>query len=271
MAQVPGTAKNRCAQLLIPNERTSVSPSNSQMRMDVSRHGTNASKCIRSLFEENLDRLKEYIDITRQYNCTFRSFSTSDILDHHQSNSELDTTLLAKKKYCSECDLTTFGKYHINKEVRNDYITYSCSTLAICGDTMHSSQLPSPQAQSIRQINSFIFSDLDLIMSISKKVRNQCLKQRMTEFLKNVNVDLLQENELRNITKLTTNVPGLQSILTKNYDNNQYVATESGDILIHVVDYENEKEKTNWVTKRDKEMFVLNWLQTVESCSLEPV
>lgn len=266
MMQVSSSGKLKCAQLQLPNERAnsaSVAASSQAGRCET-KLGPSVSKCFRNLFEENLDKLKEYMAIARQCQCRVKSFSTSDIL----AQASMENEWLSGRKYLSQCDLLVYSKHQSSKEISSEYITYSCSTLAICGDTIHSSQLPSPQTQSIRQINSFIFSDLDLIKSISKKVRNVCIKQRLAEFVRSVNISSLPDTDLKTISKLSSNIVTRPIKLCCSQEE-QHLATESGDILIQVIDCDNEKDKENYVTKHDKEMFVLNWLQSVESCPLE--
>lgn len=265
---IQGTSgKGKCTQLQLPTEqRTSTVSSASGANSAKLGHNSTSSlsECLRSLFEVKLDKLRDYIALTDHYKCPVKSFSTADIVGQEKGQGESP----GLKKHMSECDLSMYSKYHLSKEINNEYITYSCSTLAICGDTIHSSQLPSPQTQSIRQINSFIFSDLDLIKSISKQVRNNCIQQRILEMIKCINLSTLQHNELEKIAKLSSNVIVKPIQLIRDRD--EHFTTESGDILIHVVDYEDDKEKSRCVTKHDKEMFVLNWLQTVEACPLEP-
>ena len=259
------TNKPKCAQLQIPNERcfSAGIPASGQCSRADNKLGQNVSKCFQSLFEENLDKLKGYMTIVRQYDCQVKSFSTSDIL----VQASMESNIVSSRKYLSECDLMVYSRHNSNcKKILNDYITCSCSTLAICGDTIHSSLLPSPQTQSVRQINSFIFSDLDLIKSISKKVRDVCINQRLAEFVKSVDICMLQDSDIQTISKLSSNIL-VRPIKLNYFQEDKQLIGESGDILIHVIDYENDD--TTYITKHDKEMFVLNWLQTVETGSLE--
>lgn len=266
MSLSQGTSgKGKCTtQLQLPQEQRTGSSNVVSSGGNV-KLGSSVSECIRSLFEGKLDKLRDYIAITNHYKCPVKSFSTADIVGQEKGQLEWQAM---KKLSMSECDLSVYSKSHGSREINNEYITYSCSTLAICGDTMHSSQLPSPQTQSIRQINSFIFSDLDLIKSISKQVRNNCIQQRILEMIKCINLSTLQHNELEKIAKLSRNVIIKPIQLIRDKD--EHFTTESGDILIHVVDYEEDKERSRSVTKHDKEMFVLNWLQSVETCPPEP-
>lgn len=86
--------------------------------------------------------------------------------------------------------------------------------------------------------------------------------------IKCINLSTLQHNELEKIANLSRNV--IVKPIQLFRDRDEHFTTESGDILIHVVDYEEDKEKSRSVTKHDKEMFVLNWLQSVETCPQEP-
>ncbi|OTF78569.1 hypothetical protein BLA29_000945 [Euroglyphus maynei] len=133
-----------------------------------------------------------------------------------------------------------------DKQCIKDYITYSCSTLAICGDTVHSSQLPSPQAQSFRQLNSssLIFSDLDLAKSMNRKVINDAIKRRLNEFIKVIgNQSTLTETELTTIDEISSDLI-IKPIKMMSYDYppEQY---STGDILINVVNYEQNEIRKN--------------------------
>lgn len=262
---VPATAKPRFAQLQIPSGGQLAQSSSTETRVAPS-----VSLCdFRSLFEENVDKLKSYIQISRNYHCQIKSFSTSDMASQVSStpvSGETETGWC--RRYLSECDLAQYQRWHATKEsLGGDYITYSCSTLAICGDTMHSSQLPSPQNQSARQLNAFIFTDLDLIKSINKKVRNQCITKRVLEFIKSVSQSSLEEHELDALARVSSGA--VVRPLQVHYSAQTHDLTDNADILIQVVDYEKE-DKYNCVSKKDKEMFVLNWLQTVQPGPHEP-
>lgn len=264
MSQVSSAGPLKCAQLQIPHERSNAATSGST-RTDA-KVASSVSKCFRNLFEENLDKLREYLSTSSHYHFKVKCFSTSDIF----TQVSLEGESLSGRKYLSECDLAAFSKQQQTSRLSSEYITYSCSTLAICGDTIHSSsQLPSPQTQSIKQINSFLFSDLDLILSICKKVRNTCIHKRMLEMVKCMNLSTLQNSELEALNKLTGEIV-LKPIPLSDARESDHYPTERGDILIRVVDYEANKDTSNCVTKHDKEMFVLNWLQTVENCPMEP-
>lgn len=265
MSQVSSTAKLKCAQLQIPGggdgKQLSGGNNDPKRNKPTEMKLNNANKYnYKYLFEDNFDKLRNYIHITSDYKHRIKSFSTSDISE------QIDPEPATIRKYMSECDLNNYLRVN-SKEITNDYITYSCSTLAICGDTIHSSQLPSPQTQSIRQLNSFMFSDLDLIKSINRKVRNLCIKRRIVEFMKCIDLSSLQENEIDIITKITSNVSLKPFKLKQDIESKEYI-TDQGDILVQVINC--SEEKPNCVTRHDKEMFVLNWLQTVEPCTFDP-
>src|SRR5690349_8650150 len=106
MSLMPSTAKLKCAQLQLPSASPTVSQTISE--------SSSVSRCFRSLFEENLDRLKEYIAITSHYKSPVKSFSTSDIFGQANSESELPV------KYLSECDLAMYNRHHSSREMGND-------------------------------------------------------------------------------------------------------------------------------------------------------
>lgn len=91
----------------------------------------------------------------------------------------------------------------------------------------------------------------------------------MLEMVKCMNLSTLQNSELEALNKLTGEIV-LKPIPLSDARESDHYPTERGDILIRVVDYEANKDTSNCVTKHDKEMFVLNWLQTVENCPMEP-
>ncbi|KAH9529809.1 uncharacterized protein LOC124492168 [Dermatophagoides farinae] len=253
---------------------------------------------VRDFFDDNYnqDKLKCYTQIIDGHRwIRMKSFSTADIMtansggggqiwdnnnfiiNHHHHgpsssswcssppplSSMINNNNNNNRKYLSDCNLIDYYRFiNMNdKQCIKDYITYSCSTLAICGDTVNSSQLPSPQAQSFRQLNSsLIFSDLDLAKSMNRKVINDAIKRRLNEFIKVIgNQQTLTETELTNIDEISSDII-MKPIKMMSYD---YPPEEytTGDILINVVNYEQNEVK---FTKKDKEKFVLNWLQTVE-------
>ena len=119
-------------------------------------------------------------------------------------------------------------------------------------------------------------------------MRNVCLKQRMAESVKTLNLGALQEQEREAVyNKLTPDVFVLRPFnqrlnLIQSSGGDEFndrrrkyfqttTSTDAGDILIQVVDYEADQQDQKadgssgyGVTKYDREMFVLNWLQTVE-------
>ena len=238
---------------------------------------------LRTLFEDNIDELQEYCSLVHLHKIRCKSFSTNDIMrscaseveNESQSNSGNSNNQASSsnntRKYLSECDLISYSDHQsYMKDISNDYITYSCSTLAICGDTVHnSSQLPSPQTQSIRHLaNSFILSDLDLIKSLSKKIRLDCIKERQRELLRALEPGTITPNEIDRI-----NGVHCRPILTpfygaSNNGNVNELLTDNGDILIQIVDCgqsTTHHKPIQALHKKDRELFVLNWLQSVES------
>lgn len=255
-------AKLKCAQLQIPGTEKICLNQNENTNLGCAA-GKQSIADPKELFEENVDNLKNYSQMMNRYNIKIKSFSTADVQSQIDNNNNGNNNLWnfdPGKRSWSDCDLTEYYQQNNNndKTYAKDYITYSCSTLAICGDTINSSQLPSPQAQSFRQLNSIIFSDLDLAKSINKKLINVCIKRRFKEFTKVVNQSALSENEKDNIGTVSSNIIIKPLKISYDYFNEDY---STGNILINVVNYEQNEVK---FSKQDKEKFVLNWLQTVE-------
>lgn len=257
---------------------------------------------IKDFFDDNYnqDKLKCYTQIIDSYRWfRMKSFSTTDILMTTMNNGgggqiwsdnqqqpwcsspmiNNNNNINNNRKYLSDCNLNDYYRFiNMNdKQCIKDYITYSCSTLAICGDTIHSSsQLPSPsQAQSFRQLNStsLIFSDIDLAKSMNRKILNDAIKQRLNEFIKvlgNTMNETLTENELINIDEISSDIvmKPIKMMINNDFPMEEYT---TGDILINVVNYEQQNDIKSF-TKKDKEKFVLNWLQTVETTTgiMEP-
>ncbi|UXI20429.1 Intraflagellar transport protein 140-like protein [Sarcoptes scabiei] len=217
-------------------------------------------------FEDRSDRLNWLIRMMNRHRYKMKSFSTID-LDESNYQDPSSSMLLcgsnettSMRRYQSDCDLASYYRFTSNGKYNR--IKYSSSTLAICGDTINSSQLPSPQAQSFRQLNSMIFTDFDLAKSFNKKIINKCINRILREFVKIVDESLLSSQEIDSIAKIGSDI--IVKPLKRSYDF-QYDPFQTGDIFINVVDFtEQSYDSEDNFTKKDKEKFVLNWLQTVQ-------
>lgn len=282
------SSKTKCAQLGVPgNETLKVSGNNNNNNTGTLRDGTNQQpqqqqessdtvaenkgQSYRYLFEDNKDRLKSYIRLVKHYNCHFKCFSTSEINEVGRTGkSEFESfrgSMLRRSH--SETDLFVSNEGNSNntgKDITNDYVTYSCSTLAICGDTLHSSQLPSPQTQSIRQINSLIFTDDDLIKSLNKNVRDQCIRRRILELVKSGQLENVESLDRKELLSSNINVLLKRLKYASDFDAKEFM-NEKGEISINVAEFDvpdSGNNKPSWTTNKvDKNSLVLSWLQSV--------
>lgn len=205
------------------------------------------------LFDKDGDILLSYIQLMQDHKLNVRSFSTSD-MSSTEPNDNLNN--FAHKKCQSEMNLSNMNPVHlVNHPSASECISYSCSTLAICGDTVHSSsQLPSPQAR--HESNYFeLQSDIDLIRLFNKKARQQFINTRFAEFFRVANLSSWEQREMKNNYRIDITPLDDFRILSKIQNSTGFC-----EMSINITKCV-ERSGSTW---NDKSDLILNWLQNIE-------
>jgi hypothetical protein len=247
----------------------------------LNRRSSSGIKFNEILFEEESDVIKNCCEISSAVLGLMKSFSTSDIC----SLNETSPQSAALRQTTSEIML--FGgvtRLELPNIRRLDYTSRSCSTWANLGDPISStSQLPSPQAQSAKQVDLTTITSLDFIKSVNKKVRQIYLRRRLRAIGRLVSSCQMNLNDSVKVVSsspitldtdksstIKTVVPNIQiqesqslKAMRTSFDfTNLCFKTVDGTLSLTVKDIERDKGKP--LSKYERNIMIFNWLQNVD-------
>ena len=267
--------------------RTSRSGSASLLQIPSERYGSAINKRSSSgikfnevLFEEESDVTKSCFEISSEVLGLMKSFSTSDIC----SLNDMSTQVAALRPTSSEIVLLgSISRVELPNLRRLDYTSRSCSTWVNLGDpVLSTSQLPSPQAQSAKQIESPTFTGIDFIKSVNKKVRQMYMRRRLKAIGRLYNS--CQMNANQSGAKSSGQLPSVDASVASNtiLPNVQIqdchsalkplcapfdladlcFRTVDGTLTLTVKDIDRNKGKP--LSKYERNIMIFNWLQNVD-------
>jgi len=267
------TRASRSSLLQVPSERYGT--------QGLNRRSSSGVRFNEILFEEESDVIKNCCRISSAVLGLMKSFSTSDICSLNDSSAQL----AALRQTSSEIIL--FGgvsRFELPNLRRLDYTSRSCSTWVNLGDPVSStSQLPSPQAQSAKQVESPTITSIDFIKSVNKKVRQMYLRRRLRAIGRLVNSCQMNLNDSSKVVSsnpltvetdksstIKTIVPNVQiqdtqslkAVCTSFDFANLCFKTVDGNLNLTVKDIERDKGKP--LSKYERNIMIFNWLQNVD-------
>ncbi|XP_054159439.1 uncharacterized protein LOC128957656 [Oppia nitens] len=284
---VRSTRSGSATLLQIPSERYG---------SGINRRSSSGIKFNEILFEEESDVIKSCCEMSSAVLGLMKSFSTSDICGLNETSGAMSGAIRQ-----SSSEVLLFGgisRLELPNLRRLDYTSRSCSTWVNLGDpVLSTSQLPSPQAQSAKQLESPTISSVEFIKSVNKKVRQMYLRRRLRAIGRlynscqiNVNewssqattcdaINNTKDMESIEKNKLSLNktkTPNLQlssdnsshKTIYKSFDlMNLCFRSPDGSISLTVKDIERQKGKP--LSKYDRNIMIFNWLQSVNEDIIE--
>lgn len=263
--------------------RTSRSGSASLLQVPSERYGSGINRRSSSgikfnevLFEEESDVIKSCFEISSAVLGLMKSFSTSDIC----SLNDMSVQSAALRPTTSEVVLLgSLNRVELPNLRRLDYTSRSCSTWVNLGDPILStSQLPSPQAQSGKQIDSPTITGVDFIKSVNKKVRQMYLRRRLkaigrlyNSFHMNANpiktssqspADSTPSNPLVPNVQIQDNSSSMRPLCPPFDLADLCFRSVDGTLTLTVKDIDRDKGKP--LSKYERNIMIFNWLQNVD-------
>ena len=278
-----------------PTARTNRSNSASLLTVPSERYGSGLNKRSTSgikfneiLFEEESEVIRSCFEISSAVLGLMKSFSTSDIC----SLNDMSVQSAALRQSSSEVLL--FGgvsRLELPNLRRLDYTSRSCSTWVNLGDpVLSTSQLPSPQAQSAKQLESPTISSVEFIKSVNKKVRQMYLRRRLRAIGRLYNSCQMNSqtggtggSPLTSSAATTKPLESLDKTKSNTKDSVVQTVSESsalkgvrnsfdlvdlcfrsvdGSLTLTVKDIERDKGKP--LSKYERNIMIFNWLQNVD-------
>ena len=268
--------------------RTSRSGSASLLAVPSERYGSahrrssSGIKFNEILFEEESEVIKSCFEISAALGL-MKSFSTSDIC----SLNDISDQSAALRQSSSEVVLLgSVSRVELPNLRRLDYTSRSCSTWVNLGDpVLSTSQLPSPQAQSGKQMDSPTITSIDFIKSINKKVRQMYLRRRLKAIGRLYNSCQINANQTK---PMASNEPSLDTTKASNksapnvvlkdcphlsHSSLKQVCTpfdladlcfRSAKRTLSLTAKDIDRDKGKPLSKYERNIMIFNWLQNVD-------